>query len=460
MASLRDLKAYGDYDAAAAEEKERARTASRESKRRDEAAAKRASFEREEKRQEALRRKQWREAHPEEVIAERIAKRVVRRVVADMAHKTTWSMNLVACRVASRGCDPPTPRAKPEDWDAKADGADYETGQSPKKPEVDWNSELSHFQRSLQWDRSRMGGSEKVEAYLQHRMERRKAVPNPKTRLDDAVHLYLGANTSKTIRALRTKYRTYRHGKEVDRGCAPQTMPEAIAKWRKAEVRREKKAGEWRKPEWSLDARSVAPLPTYDSADDKHNAYLLGACYAASPYQAARDATRSGYRDDLVRVPRVQHLPQHPVSSHFYSGGTVLPSTGTLCKTEPGQCAPAKAAGAAWRRDRAYGCSVSDAVGSHVTPYTLHSSRSHFSSDAKHPVDGSLGPEEGSLHFKAVPASTWFRLPSEACRAFHGDGVFELVSANATHNTRRDLKFEARPVPRKDVTKRRYFGYR
>ena len=87
-----------------------------------------------------------------------------------------------------------------------------------------------------------------------------------------------------------------------------------------------------------------------------------------------------------------------------------------------------------------------------MTPYTLHSSNSHFSSDAKHPVDGSLGPEEGSLHFKAVPASTWFRLPSEACRAFHGDGVFELVSANATHNTRRDLKFEARPVPRKDVT--------
>ena len=144
-----------------------------------------------------------------------------------------------------------------------------------------------------------------------------------------------------------------------------------------------------------------------------------------------------------MRVPRVQHLPQHPVSSHFYSGGTVLPSTGTLCKTEPGQCAPAKAAGAAWRRDRAYGCSVSDAVGSHVTPYTLHASKSHFSSDAKHPVDGSLGPEEGSLHFKAVPASTWFRLPSEACRAFHGDGVFELVSANATHNTRRDLKFDA-----------------
>ena len=150
--SLRDLKAYGDYDAAAAEEKERARTASRESKRREEAAAKRASFEREEKRQEALRRKQWREAHPEEVIAERIAKRVVRRVVSEMAHKTTWSMNLVACRVASRGCDPPTPRAKPQDWDDKADGADYETGQSPKKPEVDWNSELSHFQRSLQWD--------------------------------------------------------------------------------------------------------------------------------------------------------------------------------------------------------------------------------------------------------------------------------------------------------------------
>ena len=132
-------------------------------------------------------------------MAELIAQRVVRRAVTDMAHKTMWSMNLLCCRIASRGCDPPTPRAKPEDWDDKAEGADYETGQSPKKPEVDWNSELSHFQRSLQWDRSRMGGSEKVEAYMQHRMERRKAVPNPKTRLDDAVHLYLGANTSKTL---------------------------------------------------------------------------------------------------------------------------------------------------------------------------------------------------------------------------------------------------------------------
>ena len=122
------------------------------------------------------------------------------------------------------------------------------------------------------------------------------------------------------------------------------------------------KNGEWKKPEWSLDAKSVAPLPTYDSADDKHNAYLLGACYAASPYQAARDATRSGYRDDLVRVPRVQHLPQHPVSSHFYSGGTVLPSTGTLCKTEPGQCAPAKAAGAVALAGGSIGVSIEEVV--------------------------------------------------------------------------------------------------
>ena len=64
MASLRDLKAYGEYDAEAAEEKERARTASRESKRREEAAAKRASFEREQRRQEDLKQKRWREDHP------------------------------------------------------------------------------------------------------------------------------------------------------------------------------------------------------------------------------------------------------------------------------------------------------------------------------------------------------------------------------------------------------------
>ena len=57
MASLRDLKAYGEYDAEAAEERERARTASRESKRREEAAAKRASFEREQRRQEELKQK-------------------------------------------------------------------------------------------------------------------------------------------------------------------------------------------------------------------------------------------------------------------------------------------------------------------------------------------------------------------------------------------------------------------
>ena len=99
-----------------------------------------------------------------------------------------------------------------------------------------------------------------------------------------------------------------------------------------------------------------------------------------------------------------------------------------------------KAAGAAWRRDRAYGCSVSDAVGSHVTPYTLHASKSHFSSDAKHPVDGSLGPEEGSPHPQGGARLDVVPPAVRACRAFHGDGVFELVSANATHNTRRDLK--------------------
>lgn len=443
--TLGNVRAYGEFDAEAAEARERVRTASRDSKRREAAEAKAQR-----ERREFLR------THPDHALAEAVARRVVAKTVDDLAAKTLWAMNFVSCRVAARGCDPAV-AVKPGEWNEKTE-ADYATGQAPG-PVVDWSDSLSHFQRSLKWDRTRLGGSEKVEAYLHQRQERRRAVPNPKTRLDDAVHLYLGATTSKTIRALRTKYRAHRHGRSVDRGCAPRTMPEAINKWRQREIKREKKAGEWRRPGWSLDAKVVAPLPTYDSADDPHNAYLLGACYAASPYRAARDATIDGYRDDLMRAPRTKHLPEFPAPSHFYSGGTVLPSTGSLAKTEPGQCAPACAIGAGLRRDKAYGCSVADAVGSHVTPYTLSSSKSHYSSGAKHPVDGSLGPEEGSLHFRAVPASSWFRLPSEACRAFHGDSCFDLAKANAVHATRKDLKLEARPVPRKDVTKRRYFGY-
>ena len=139
MASLRDLKAYGEYDAEAAEERlELARTASRESKRREEAAAKEQPSA-EKRRQEDLRRKQWREDHPEEVMAARVAQRVVRRAVTDMAHKTMWSMNLLCCRVASRGCDPPTPRAKPV-WDAKAEGSGLRDRTVAQESEVDWNS--------------------------------------------------------------------------------------------------------------------------------------------------------------------------------------------------------------------------------------------------------------------------------------------------------------------------------
>ena len=80
--------------------------------------------------------------------------------------------------------------------------------------------------------------------------------------------------------------------------------------------KREKKNGEWNETGGSLDARPVAPLPTYDSADDKRNAYLLGACYAASPYQG-EDATRSGYGDDLEEYRRVQHTapPAYQIST-------------------------------------------------------------------------------------------------------------------------------------------------
>ena len=104
-------------------------------------------------------------------MAEPIAQRVVRRAVTDMAHKTMWSMNLLCCRTPVAAATRRHPE-RPEDWDDKAEGADYETGQSPKKPEVDRNSELSHFHPVTAGTGAAWAARESG-AYMQHRMERR-----------------------------------------------------------------------------------------------------------------------------------------------------------------------------------------------------------------------------------------------------------------------------------------------
>ena len=272
-------------------------------------------------------------------------------------------------------------------------------------------------------------------------------MPNPKTRLDDAAHLYLGVPTSKTIIALRTKYRSYRHGREVDRGKAADHA-RVIAKWRRQEIRREKKAGEWKKPEWS-STPAVSVHSKYDSADDKHNAYLSELRRGvALPSRKGRHA--EGYRRPSRGASR-QHLPQHPVSSHFYSGGTVLPSTGTLRKTEPGARASKSSKAGRERARYVYGCSVSDAVGSHVTPHTLHASKSHFSSDAKH-RSTLVGPR-AAVTYRRCPRR---RVPPAPRRAARFTVMGVLFRAKG-RTTRGATSVEAARAAGYDGTKRRWF---
>ena len=99
--------------------------------------------------------------------------------------------------------------------------------------------------------------------------------------------------------------------------------------------------------------RPVAPLPAYDAVHDVHCTYRLGTAFAASPYNAAREATRPGYRDDLLRAPRVLHTPKWPAPSHRYSDTPVLPGTSSYSTSEPGmdRGTALVTAGASARRD-------------------------------------------------------------------------------------------------------------
>ena len=103
---------------------------------------------------------------------------------------------------------------------------------------------------------------------------------------------------------------------------------------------------------------------------------------------------------------------------------------------------------------------MADVEGSRARAYRVAKSESDFNTGSKHPVDGSLGPEEGTLHWAAVPARTWFRLQSETARSFHGDGWIDIVRANSIHSNTLDLRTAAVPVPRHDPTKRRKYGQR
>ena len=100
-------------------------------------------------------------------------------------------------------------------------------------------------------------------------------MPNPKTRLDDAVHLYLGANTEDYWGLGRVQVIDMGG---VDRGCAPQTMPEAIAKWRRQEIRREKGG---RVEETRVVPSALAPL--YRRMTPAISTMAFTGAFAASP---------------------------------------------------------------------------------------------------------------------------------------------------------------------------------
>ena len=107
---------------------------------------------------------------------------------------------------------------------------------------------------------------------------------------------------------------------------------------------------------------------------------------------------------------------------------------------------PGSARGAAKRRDRPYHSSVAHVEGKRSRVYHVADSKTTYNSGTLHPVDGSLGPEEGSLHWASIPARNWFKLQSEKTRSFHGDSWIEIVEANAIHSTTNDLAKENRAI--------------
>ncbi|KAH8096292.1 hypothetical protein JL720_3655 [Aureococcus anophagefferens] len=265
------------------------------------------------------------------------------------------------------------------------------------------------------------------------RDEARMALPDGRTQLDPIVETYLGNNAARVVRAVRSRSRSRQHGRPLTGPMKPRTMAEAVAAWKRREARRAAPMTlAERETHWN--GRTLGPpLPAYDAVGDAHCTYTLGVAFAASPYKAALEATRPGYRDDLLRAPRVYHRPKWPTATHAYKDDPVLPSFSVSSCSEPGPDArhALTSAGAAARRDAAYG-----------RPGSLH------------PVRGSLGPEEGSLHWASVPARNWFKLQSEKTRSFHGDSWIEIVQANAIHATTRDLAVENRAISNPKLRKR------
>jgi hypothetical protein len=69
---------------------------------------------------------------------------------------------------------------------------------------------------------------------------------------------------------------------------------------------------------------SVNSGGAYDAVEDVHCNYTFGAAFASSPFDSERRSAAMR-RDDLIRVPRVHHVPKWPVVQHHYKRYDVLP---------------------------------------------------------------------------------------------------------------------------------------
>ena len=142
----------------------------------------------------------------------------------------------------------------------------------------------------------------------------------------------LGANI-KTIRALR---RRPEHMGGRLMGCAPQTMPEAIAKWRRQEQDGRRRRASGRNQVVSEASRLST---TYDSADDKH-VHLLGALRRRPTKPHGRHA--GGIDDSYSASCNIyRSTPYHLIST--VAARSYHPRARYVKRNPP--CAPAKAAG-------------------------------------------------------------------------------------------------------------------
>ncbi|KAJ1448382.1 hypothetical protein M885DRAFT_539348 [Pelagophyceae sp. CCMP2097] len=100
----------------------------------------------------------------------------------------------------------------------------------------------------------------------------------------------------------------------------PQTTPQPRPRTTPQQTKRRVERG-WDERFWYESGPSAL---SYDAAADVHCTYALGAAFAASSFCGDRRFAAAKI-DDLVRVPRAQHIFNRPVAQHHYQKDDFLP---------------------------------------------------------------------------------------------------------------------------------------